>query len=95
MTHSKDKKIGICHYRIGKTDGVSLEIMKRKKVLEQMGYEVKLISGTRQIGADRVIEELEFDRPEIVKIKENAFAGFELKNDKKGYKNENNLFFKY
>jgi hypothetical protein len=85
------KKIGICHYRLGKTDGVSLEIVKRKKMLEQMGYQVKLISGTRQIGADIIIPELEFDRPDIIKIKENAFAGFKLKNNKNDYENEDDL----
>ena len=91
MTRSKAKKICICHYRIGKTDGVSLEIMKRKKVLEQMGYQVKLISGTKQIGADKIIRELEFDRPTIVKIKENAFSGFDLIDNEKGYENGDDL----
>lgn len=68
------QKIGICHYRVGQTDGVSLEIKKRKRVLEDMGYTVKLISGERQVGADYIIPELEFDREEIVKIKLNAFS---------------------
>lgn len=68
--------IGICHYRIGKTDGVSLEIYKRKKALERMGYRVKLIAGPRSLGADYVIDELEFDDPRILKIKENAFFKF-------------------
>ena len=67
--------IGIVHYRIG-TDGVSLEILKRKSVLEKMGNTVKLIAGPRQTGADYVIPELEFDLPEILKIKENAFFNF-------------------
>jgi glycosyltransferase involved in cell wall biosynthesis len=78
-------KIGISHYRIGKTDGVSLEIMKRKELLQQMGHEVRLISGPKQIGADYVIPELEFDIPEIIKIKENAF--FDLKD----YPSDNEL----
>ena len=69
-------KIGICHYRMGKTDGVSLEIMKKKNVLEKMGYTVKLISGPKQTGADYVIPELEFDTKDILKIKENAFFEF-------------------
>lgn len=70
------KKIGICHYRIGKTDGVSLEIQKRKRIFEELGHKVILIAGSRQIGADYIIPELEFDRPEIVKIKENSFFKF-------------------
>jgi len=79
------KKIGICHYRIGKTDGVSLEISKRKKVLEKLGHTIKLISGPKQINADYIIPELEFDRKDILKIKENAFFEFE------DYNSENDL----
>jgi mannosylglucosylglycerate synthase len=74
--------IGICHYRIGKTDGVSLEIKKRKKLLEEMGYTVKLIAGPVQEGSDFIIPQLEFDTPEILKIRHNAFEKFEdFKND--------------
>ena len=69
--------IGICHFRIGKTDGVSLEIEKRKELLVHMGHIVKTISGGRNNNADFIIPELEFDAPELVRIKENAF--FELK----------------
>lgn len=75
MARKTVKKIGICHYRVGKTDGVSLEIMKRKKIFEQTGYIVKLIAGPRSKGADFIIPELEFDRPDIVKIKQNALQG--------------------
>ena len=32
------KNIGIFHYKVGGTDGVSLEIDKWKKVLEEMGH---------------------------------------------------------
>ena len=78
-------KIGICHYRIGKTDGISLEIIKRKKALEKMGHIVKLISGPVQNGSDFIIKDLEFDTPEIVKIKKNAFTKL------KDYKNQNEL----
>ncbi len=38
-------KIAFIHYRSGERDGVSLEIEKRKKVLEELGHEVLLISG--------------------------------------------------
>jgi hypothetical protein len=62
------KNIGICHYKIGKTDGVSLEIMKREKMLKQMGYQVKLIAGTsgfneqdKKNRAVHIIPELDFD----------------------------------
>ncbi|BBE30303.1 mannosylglucosylglycerate synthase [Tepiditoga spiralis] len=38
-------KIGLLHYRVGETDGVSLEMNKWKNVLESMGNEVFLIGG--------------------------------------------------
>ncbi len=70
------KKIGIIHYRAGRTDGVSLEIEKRKAILQELGCEVKIISGPLQNGSDFIIEQLEFDTPEIREIKENAFGYF-------------------
>jgi len=73
---SKPKKIAICHYRVGGTDGVSLEIEKRKKILENHGCEVKLIAGKRSEGADYIIEELEWDDGVIPIIKENGFKYF-------------------
>lgn len=69
-------KIAIIHYRVGRTDGVSLEIEKRKEILESLNYEVKLISGPVQQGADFIIDELEFDSEEVKKIKENSFQYF-------------------
>ncbi|RMH74663.1 MAG: glycosyltransferase [Calditrichaeota bacterium] len=70
------KKVGIVHYRAGRTDGVSLEMEKRKTILQSLGVEVRMISGPVQRGSDFVIEELEFDAPEIREIKENAFGYF-------------------
>ncbi len=73
---AKYKKIGIIHYRVGRTDGVSLEIEKRKFILNQLGHSVKLISGPMQNGADYIIDELEFDTDQVKCIKENCFAYF-------------------
>ena len=70
------KKVVFVHYRMGLTDGVSLEIEKRRQILEEMGHEVKLVSGPRQNGADFIIDELEFDTPVIRDIKENCFKNF-------------------
>ena len=75
MHKNKNKKIkiGIFHYRVGKTDGVSLEIEKRKKILSKHNCEVKLIAGPESIGADYTIKELEWDSREMAIIKENSF----------------------
>ncbi|RLC39241.1 glycosyl transferase family 1 [Candidatus Falkowbacteria bacterium] len=76
---NKIKKIAICHYRVGGTDGVSLEIEKRKHILEAHGCEVKLIAGPRSRGADYTIKELEWDNGVIPIIKENGFLHFKRK----------------
>ena len=76
MKAKKLKKIAICHYRVGETDGVSLEIKKRKCILEKHNCEVKLIAGPRSKGADYVIKELEWDNGVIPIIKENGFIYF-------------------
>ena len=73
---SKAIKIAIVHYRVGRTDGVSLEIDKRKSILQMLGHQVKLISGPIQNGSDFIIDELEFDLPKIREIKENSFKYF-------------------
>jgi glycosyltransferase involved in cell wall biosynthesis len=76
MTDKIGKKIAICHYRVGGTDGVSLEIAKRKEILEKYGCEVKLIAGKRSQNADHTIKELEWDDDIIPIIKENGFIHF-------------------
>lgn len=65
------KVIGICHYKVGRTDGVSLEILKREKMLKEvMGHEVILIAGTSGFSKKdkenhkiELIPELDFDFP--------------------------------
>ncbi len=70
------KKIAIVHYRAGRTDGVSLEIEKRKRILQDLGHDVRIVSGPVHNHSDFVIEELEFDAPEVRAIKENSFTYF-------------------
>ncbi|MBI2357040.1 glycosyltransferase family 4 protein [Candidatus Dojkabacteria bacterium] len=70
----KKLNIGICHYKIGDTDGVSLEIEKRANLLSQMGHKVSRIAGVESPKVDYVIPELDFNLPEVVKIKENSFG---------------------
>lgn len=70
-----EKKVLICHYRVGWTDGVSLEIDKRVQVLKDSGWAVFLLAGPKSKRADYIIEEMDFDLPEIRKITENSFSG--------------------
>lgn len=73
---SKEKKIAICHYRVGGNDGVSLEIKKRKQILESHGCKVKLIAGNLSKGADYTIKQLEWTNGIIPIVKENSFLYF-------------------
>jgi len=67
------KTVLICHYRVGWTDGVSLEIEKRAQVLNDQGWEVFLLAGNNSEGADFVIDEMDFDNKDIRRITENSF----------------------
>ncbi|MDA3956373.1 hypothetical protein [Oceanispirochaeta sp.] len=71
----KKPKVLICHYRVGWTDGVSLEIEKRRQILEEMGFSCALLAGPASKGADYLIEDLDFDTSEARKISRNAFGG--------------------
>lgn len=62
----------IIHHQVGKTDGVSLEIEKRKKILEKQGHTVKLVSGPIQDNADYIIEDLSINRGFAKKINFNG-----------------------
>jgi glycosyltransferase involved in cell wall biosynthesis len=74
-----NKRFLIVHFRVGRTDGVSLEIDSWKNILEENGAEVALCGGPFSIGADYVIENLEQQlNPQVRKIDEDSFGG--LKN---------------
>ena len=51
-------KIGIIHYKVGDTDGVSLEIDKWKTVLENLGHEVFLAGGYLGTASGTLIKEM-------------------------------------
>ena len=71
------KKILIFHFRMGRTDGVSLEIANWKEILEREGWEVLLCSGPVSEGADYVVDGLEMQlNPTIFNLDEEAFGGF-------------------
>lgn len=71
------KKVLIIHFRAGRTDGVSMEIERRKEVLKSMGHQVRILSGPNQKGADYIIPEMEYDSPRIFRITKNSFGKLE------------------
>lgn len=52
--------IAMTHYRVGETDGVSLEMDKWKKQFEKMGHNVIYISGTKGTSEAFIIPELDY-----------------------------------
>ena len=52
------KNIGIIHFKVGGTDGVSLEINKWKQVFEELGHNVYLCGGDLGKGDGTLIEEI-------------------------------------
>ncbi|MGD8398099.1 MAG: glycosyltransferase family 4 protein [Anaerolineae bacterium] len=75
-------KIGILHYQIGSTDGVSLEIEKWKRVLNEMGHEVYLAAGDLGTAEGTYIEEMYHHRADARRLYRSTFQALA------GYPNE-------
>jgi len=69
--------IALCHYRVGETDGVSLEMDKWKKVLEKMGHKVYFIAGSTGTSDGCIIPEMNYRSEEDMKIERNAYLKLE------------------
>jgi len=82
------KTIGIFHYQVGRTDGVSLEIEKWKHVLEEMGHTVHLCAGDLGAAEGTLIEEMYHHRPDAKRLNHNTF--YELRDypDEAAYRAE-------
>ncbi len=68
-------KIALAHFRTGQTDGVSLEMDKWRRVLEEMGHQVVYISGTPE--AEIYLEELFYKNEKNLKFVDNAYRKLE------------------
>ncbi len=67
------RRIGIFHYQVGRTDGVSLEIDKWKQVLEEMGHSVYLCAGDLGAAEGTLIPEMDHHRPAAERLNVNTF----------------------
>ena len=63
--------IAICHFRYGMLDGVSLEMEKWKRALEDLGHKVEVVAGEDPTGEAVVIPELSLSWAE--EVRRNAF----------------------
>lgn len=71
------KNIGIFHYKVGGTDGVSLEIDKWKQVLEEMGHRVYLCAGDLGTTQGTLIKEMYHLRPDAMRLYRNTFLALQ------------------
>ncbi len=82
------KTIGIFHYQVGHTDGVSLEIDKWKRVLEEMGHTVHLCAGDLGTAQGTLIEEMYHHRPDAERLNYNTFTALRDYPDNAAYRAE-------
>ncbi|WP_320128988.1 glycosyltransferase family 4 protein [uncultured Sphaerochaeta sp.] len=77
-TEQKSLHIGMIHFKIGETDGVSLEMEKWKQVLETAGHIVFFCSGEAGNASSlkncTIIQELAYHLPEIEKLNGATFS---------------------
>lgn len=66
-------KIAVAHFRVGETDGVSLEMEKWKNVLQRMGHEVLFLAGSEGMARAHLIPELHYKHPMNEKFVYNAY----------------------
>ncbi len=77
--------IGIFHYKIGGTDGVSLEIIKWKKVLEKLGHKIFLCAGDLGGAQGTLVREMYHHTPEAERLYLNTFKSLFDFPDNAGY----------
>ena len=70
---AKNLNIGIFHYQVGHTDGVSLELAKWQQVFEEMGHNVFLCAGDLGFAKGTLIEEMYHHIPEVESLNYNTF----------------------
>jgi glycosyltransferase involved in cell wall biosynthesis len=65
--------IGMLHFKVGSTDGVSLEMDKWKLILEEMGHTVHFAGGDLGTFDGTLIEEMYHHRPDSRRLYDNTF----------------------
>lgn len=69
--------IALCHFRVGETDGVSLEMDKWKIALEQLGHHVIYIAGSAGNCEAEIIPDLHYQHPVNNRIVQNVYQNLE------------------
>lgn len=82
------KNIAFIHYVANYTDGVSLEMNKWRRVLEEMGYHTRYIAGKFDHDPDIVIEEMYHHRSDARLLNRNTFEALSDYPDETVYRSE-------
>lgn len=82
------RTIGLFHYKVGGTDGVSLEIDKWKQVLEEMGHTVHLCAGDLGTIQGTLIEEMYHHHLDAERLNYNTFCELRDYADEAAYRGE-------
>jgi mannosylglucosylglycerate synthase len=80
--------IALAHFRVGETDGVSLEMDKWKIALEKMGHKVYMLAGSEGNCEAYVVPELHYKSEVNNKIVKNAYYKLEDYANEEGLKKE-------
>ncbi len=81
-------QIAVFHFKVGGTDGVSLEIDKWKRVLEEMGHTVHLCAGDLGTVEGTCISEMYHHTPEAERLYRNTFVALTDYADEAAYRDE-------
>ena len=65
--------IALSHFRVGETDGVSLEMKKWKRALEMLGHNVYYLAGSTGTSDGYIIPELRYQDDQNYKLVKNAY----------------------
>ncbi|MGC9523392.1 MAG: glycosyltransferase [Anaerolineae bacterium] len=80
--------IGMIHFQVGGTDGVSLEMDKWRMVLEEMGHSVYYCAGDLGTADGTLIPEMFHHREDAHRLYENTFIALEDYPDEAAYRAE-------
>lgn len=86
--NKKKQNIALCHFRVGETDGVSLEMVKWKTILEKLGHYVVYIAGSKgTLNNVEIIPELHYNNATNNKIVDNTYTKFHSFTNESTFKN--------
>ena len=80
--------IGMFHFQVGRTDGVSLEMDKWRRVFEEMGHTVHYAAGDLGSARGTLIPEMYHHTPEAERLYRNTFVALQDYPDEAAYRAE-------